>query len=230
MLYELRRYDVMAGKLPALVDRFGSFTVNKWKEHGFRLVGFWTPLMGEKSNQLVYMWAWESLEERAKKNAVWQADPERAKKWAETEKDGPLVKRVYNQLMEPTAYSQLDKGQAYGPDASTRQPYLFELREYQAMPGKITNIVGRFGGFTCEAFQKQGFRQVGYWTNLIGGNNHVLTYMLAWESLNERVSKFDTFAKDPDRARVFGESEKNGPIVEQVTVTILRPTPFSPMK
>ena len=71
MLYELRRYDVVAGKLPALIDRFGSFTVPKWKDHGFRLVGFWTPLLGEKSNQLVYMWAWESLEERTKKNAMW---------------------------------------------------------------------------------------------------------------------------------------------------------------
>src|SRR5690349_20502952 len=131
MLYELRRYDVMPGKLPALIDRFGTFTVPKWKDHGFRLVGFWTPLLGEKSNQLVYMWAWESLEERTKKNSVWQADPDRAKKWAETEANGPLVKRVYNQLMEPTAYSQLDKREAYGPDVSTRAPYLFELREYQ---------------------------------------------------------------------------------------------------
>ena len=63
--------------------------------------------------------------------------------------------------------------------------------------------------------------------------NHVynpLIYMLAWESLNERVAKFDAFGKDPDRARVFGQSEKNGPIVQQVTTTILRPTAFSPMK
>jgi hypothetical protein len=29
---------------------------------------------------------------------------------------------------------------------------------------------------------------------------------------------------------VFGESEKNGAIVEQVTTTILRPSAFSPMK
>ena len=67
----------------------------------------------------------------SKKNAAWRADPERAKKWAETEKDGPLVNRVYNQLMEPTAYSQLDRGEAYGPDVATRKPYIFELREYQ---------------------------------------------------------------------------------------------------
>ena len=230
MLYELRRYDVAPMKLPALLDRFGSFTVHKWKDHGFRLIGFWTPMLGEKSNQVTYIWGWESYEERARKSAVWRADPERIKKWAETEKDGPLVKRVYNQLMEPTSYSQLDKGEAYGPDASTRKPYIFELREYQAMPQKITNIVDRFGGFTCEAFKKYGFRQVGYWVNRIGGNDHQLVYMLAWESLDERVNKFDTFAKDPDRARVFADSEKNGPILEQVTTTILRPTAFSPMK
>ena len=57
MLYELRRYDVAAGKLPALLERFGNFTVHKWKEQGFRLIGFWTPLFGEKSNQVTYIWA-----------------------------------------------------------------------------------------------------------------------------------------------------------------------------
>ena len=230
MLYELRRYDVAAGKLPALIDRFGSFTVPKWKEFGIRLIGFWTPLIGAKSNQVVYMWGWETYEERTKKLAPWRADPERIRKWAETEKDGPLVNRVYNQLMEPTAYSQLDKGEAYGPAAATRSPYIFELREYQAMPQKIANITERFGGFTCQAFKRHGFRQVGYWQNRIGGNDQQLIYMLAWESLNERVEKLDTFAKDAERGRVFAESEKNGPIVEQVTVTLLRPAAFSPIK
>src|SRR5262249_57747157 len=125
-----------------------------------------------------------------------------------------------------TSYSQLDRGEAYGPDVSTRKPYFFELREYQAMPGKIVNITERFGGFTCEAFKKHGFRQVGYWLNRIGGNDHVLTYLLAWESLNERVTKFDTFAKDPDPARVFGEGEKNGPLLEQVHLPLPPPTPL----
>ena len=35
---------------------------------------------------------------------------------------------------------------------------------------------------------------------------------------------------DPERARAFAESEKNGPIVQQVRNTILRATAFSPMK
>src|SRR5262249_57597181 len=52
MFYELRRYDVAAGKLAALVDRFGSFTVQKWKQYGFRLIGFWTPVVADRSNHL----------------------------------------------------------------------------------------------------------------------------------------------------------------------------------
>ena len=42
--------------------------------------------------------------------------------------------------------------------------------------------------------------------------------------------RYGCLREDPERARVFAESEKNGPIVEQVTNTILRPTAFSPMK
>ena len=137
MLYELRRYDVAAGKLPALIDRFGSFTVHKWKDYGIRLVGFWTPLLGEKSNQVVYIWGWESFEERTKKMAAWRADPERARKWEESEKDGPLVKRVNNQLMEATSSFQLDKGERYGPDAAGRDPYLFELRSTRQCRGRL---------------------------------------------------------------------------------------------
>ena len=123
MLYELRRYDVAASKLPALVDRFGSFTVHKWKEYGFRLIGFWTPLVAEKSNQVVYIWGWESYEERTKKNAAWRADPERAKKWAETEKDGPLVNRVYNQLMEPRSEERRVGKECSSPCRSRWSPY-----------------------------------------------------------------------------------------------------------
>ena len=208
MFYELRRYDVAAGKLPALVDRFGSFTVHKWKEYGFRLIGFWTPVVAEKSNQLVYIWGWESFEERAKKNAAWRADPERAKKWAETEKDGPLVNAVYNQLMEPTSYSQIDRGEPYGPDASSRSPYFFELREYQAMPGKIQNITDRFGNFTCGAFKKHGFRQVGYWQTCSAATATSSSIFWRGRAWRARVQVRHVRQGPRARPRVRGEREE----------------------
>jgi hypothetical protein len=230
MLYELRKYEVMPGKVPALLDRFATFTTRKWKEYGVRLVGFWAPDVGGHNHQVIYILGWESLEERTKNFGAWQASPERAAKWAETEKDGPLVRRVNNLLMQPTDFSQLDKGIPYGPDASGRQPYLFELREYDANPGKLPNLVKRFGGFTIDSFKQHGMRQVGYWTPFMGGHNHQLVYILAWESYDERTKRFAEFRADPERQRVFAESEKDGVLVERVNNLMMAATPFSPMR
>ena len=230
VLYELRKYEVMPGRLPRLLDRFGSFTVKKWAEHGFRLIGFWTPDVGGHNHQLIYMWAWESFEERTTKFNAWRANPERATKWAETEKDGPLVRRVYNQLLEPTAFSPLDNGVSLGADAGTRSPYLFELREYEASPGKLGALVDRFGSFTTRCFADHGFRQVAYWTSQMGGHNHQLIYILAWQSYDERTKRFNEFRADAERQRVFAESDRNGPLVERVANVMMEPTAFSPMK
>src|SRR3954463_3833522 len=100
----------MPGKMPALLDRFGGFTVDKWKEYGFNLVGFWTPQFGGPNNQLVYIWGWESVEERMKKMPAWRNSPERKAKWEETEKNGALVHRVNNVLLQPTDFSPIDRG------------------------------------------------------------------------------------------------------------------------
>ena len=230
MLYELRKYDVAPGKRPALLDRFGSFTVHKWKDYGFRLIGFWTPDVGGLNNQVIYIWGWESFEERMEKFSAWRADPERARKWAETERDGALVRRVHNLLMEPTHFSPLDRGVSYPSDAAARAPYFFELREYTAAPGKLAALVKRFGEFTVGAFERHGFRQVGYWLPRMGGHDHQLIYMLAWESYEERTRRFAEHRADPERERVFAESEREGPLVEHVATTMMEPTAFSPMR
>jgi hypothetical protein len=230
VFYELRKYEVMPGKLPNLLDRFGSFVVKKWPAHGINLVGFWTPQFGGVNNQITYIWGWESLDQRMEILPAWQADPERARVFAETEKDGRLVRRVANLVMLPTAFCQIERGVAYGPDASTRQPYLFELREYDAIPGKLAALVDRFGSFTTNCFAKYGFRQVGFWTPRLGGHDHQLIYMLAWESHEERARCFAEFREDADRRRVFAQSEKDGPLVERVTNAMLEPASFSPIR
>ncbi|GBD11550.1 hypothetical protein HRbin23_01217 [bacterium HR23] len=106
MLYELRIYEAMPGKLPALNTRFATVTIPLWKTHGIRPVAFWTEDIGT-SNQLVYMLAWESLAEREQKWTAFQADPEWQARRAETEREGPLVARVSNRILRPTPYSPL---------------------------------------------------------------------------------------------------------------------------
>ncbi len=106
MIYELRIYETIPGKLPALNDRFSNHTLGFFQKHGIKVVGFWTEDVGT-SNQLVYMLAFDSLADREQKWATFQADKDWIRLRAETEIDGPLVARIRNSLLRPTSYSPL---------------------------------------------------------------------------------------------------------------------------
>ena len=67
MIYELRVYRCVPGRLPALLSRFQNHTLRIWERHGIRQAGFWTPLVGENSQDLTYLLAWESLAERERR-------------------------------------------------------------------------------------------------------------------------------------------------------------------
>jgi hypothetical protein len=107
MLYELRIYDCCPGRLPALLDRFDTITLKIWERHGIRQAGFWTTVIGESNQQLVYLLAWESLAEREQKWNAFQADPEWIEKRAETEREKPIVANVSSQIMAPTSFSSV---------------------------------------------------------------------------------------------------------------------------
>ena len=42
MLYELRIYHCVPGRLPDLLKRFDTITLNIWKRHGIEQAGFWS--------------------------------------------------------------------------------------------------------------------------------------------------------------------------------------------
>ena len=91
MIYELRTYNCLPGRMPALLKRFEVTTLDMFKKHGIRQAGFWTTLVGESSQNLFYLLAWESLAERERKWTAFAADPDWIAKRAESERDGPIV-------------------------------------------------------------------------------------------------------------------------------------------
>lgn len=105
MLYELRVYHCLPGRLPKLLERFETVTLGLWEKHGIRQAGFWTTVIGESNQTLHYLLAWESLAERERKWTAFMSDPEWLEKRAASEKDGPIVARVENQILEPTRFS-----------------------------------------------------------------------------------------------------------------------------
>jgi len=107
MIYELRVYRCVPGRLPALLNRFATITLKLWDKHGIKQAGFFTTLIGESNQELTYFLQWESLADREKKWAAFGADPEWISKRAETEKDGQIVANVAVQLLTPTAFSSV---------------------------------------------------------------------------------------------------------------------------
>ena len=107
MIYEMRIYHCLPGRLPDLNKRFESATLTIWERHGIRPVGFWTVLVGENNQDLVYMLEWKDMAERERIWNAFQSDAEWLAKRAETEKNGPLIASISNSFLAPTAYSKL---------------------------------------------------------------------------------------------------------------------------
>ena len=107
MIYELRVYHCVPGRLPDLIKRFDTITLKLWDKHRIRQAGFWTTLVGESNQALYYLLKWESLAEREKKWNTFQADPEWHRQRAETEANGPIVQRVANSFLAPTSFSSV---------------------------------------------------------------------------------------------------------------------------
>ena len=107
---------------------------------------------------------------------------------------------------------------------------IYEQRVYRAMPGRLPNFIARFQNHTLELWEKHGITQAGFWTTLIGQSNQELTYMLAWQSLEERERKWTAFLADPDWIKARADSEKDGPILANAASQFLVPTAFSAVK
>lgn len=107
---------------------------------------------------------------------------------------------------------------------------IHELRIYHCLPGRLPALLKRFEGVTLGLWQEHGIRQAGFWTTLVGPSNQTLTYLLAWESLAERETKWGAFMGDPKWVEARAASEADGQIVERIESSFLVPTAFSSVK
>jgi hypothetical protein len=107
MIYELRIYNCLPGRLPALLKRFESNTLRIWEKHGIKQAGFWTTLIGASNNDLTYLIAWDSMAAREQRWSAFLADPEWHAVKEASEKDGQIVGNVTNSFLSPTGFSSV---------------------------------------------------------------------------------------------------------------------------
>jgi len=67
---------------------------------------------------------------------------------------------------------------------------------YEAVPGRLPDIIKRFETKTLKIWEKHGIKQAGFFTTAVGEHSAHLTYFLAWESLADREKKWTAFMAD----------------------------------
>jgi hypothetical protein len=97
---------------------------------------------------------------------------------------------------------------------------IYELRHYVILPGRGEAILNRFKKHTFKIFDRLGFKVHDFWVEA-NGSGH-LWYVLVWESVEQMEREWNKFRSDAEWESVKAESEKDGPIVEKINVTILQ--------
>jgi len=107
MIYEYRAYTVAPGKMDDLLSRFRDHTMTLFEKHGIKPVAFFTPVIAEVSNQLIFILEFRDLAHRESAWAAFGADKDWQKALAESHKNGVLVTTIENKILAPTDFSPL---------------------------------------------------------------------------------------------------------------------------
>lgn len=105
MIYELRIYRAMPGRMPALLSRFREDTLRIFERHGIRSIAYWTNAIGGRNDELWYILAFDDLAHRDRAWAEFRADVEWQQVAASTQAEGPLVEHIENRIITLTDFS-----------------------------------------------------------------------------------------------------------------------------
>lgn len=106
---------------------------------------------------------------------------------------------------------------------------IYEYRRYEAVPGRLPDLLRRFESITLGIWARFGIEQAGFWLADVGTSNE-LHYLLRWRDLADREAKWGAFLVDEEWLRRRAETEANGPLVARVHNEFWRPTAFSEIR
>lgn len=107
MIYELRKYKVLQGRMNELHERFKGHTLRLFEKHGIKPIAFWTSVDDEDSDYLTYLLQFNDIESQKKAWKMFMEDEERIEIWNKSNEKGKLVIDIVSKNLKATEYSPL---------------------------------------------------------------------------------------------------------------------------
>lgn len=206
MIYEIRTYNLKAGKVREYEERFGA--AYPIREKYSPLYGFWHTDIGPL-NQVVHIWAYESLQQRADVRAASLKDP--SGKWPPPP-DDLVVSQESDIIMPVKTMKQLPGSQQLGS--------LYELRMYTYPSGVITEVAETFAK-NLEA-RAEVYPVAGIWMSDLGNLNR-LYQLFPYKDWNHR----DEIRGELRRKNLWPPHGEARPVTQ--LVRHMAPAAFSPL-
>ena len=110
MLYEVREYVAMPGRLASLITRFNEHTFRLFDKHQMDLVQIGVTSVGDHSfNEVVYTLRFADLADMEHKWGEFVRDPEWVAAFRASEAEGPLVQSMRRRLVDGSSFGEWGK-------------------------------------------------------------------------------------------------------------------------
>ena len=228
-LYRLSFYSMRQGDQLTRMNQFLSSQMPLFKKVIPGPIGIFGVFLGPHIPAMAILAGYPGFAEMEAATAQYQKDPEFMKAHAEFEQGAePPYDRADTVLLGVKDYSPEIKPL----DERPKVPRIFELRVYHSPTLRQSQALDeRFSGPEIKIFHRVGVHPILYTSTLIGPNMPNLTYLTPFATLADREKAWDAFAADPEWIKVRKESvDRSGQIANQISITLLRPTDYSPLQ
>ena len=223
-VYELRQYELFQGYHKNDLDKyFKEALVPALNRLGVQHAGFFTAL-GKAEPVVIYaLIQYPSANDFLRISSALQRDGE-FRKASELYDKQPPANPVFNRyksalLMAFEGFPELK--------ISGEANKLFEIRTYEGYnEDAVRRKIAMFNNGEIDIFLKNKFKPVFYSEVMTGENLPCLTYMLAFDSMEERDAKWKDFGNDPDWKRMSSDPAYAN-TVSRITKIFLEPLPYS---
>ncbi len=204
MIYEMRTYTLKPGTVPEYEAKFADALPHREKYS--KLGAFWHTEFGPL-NQVIHVWPYENLEERARVRTEAADEPN----WPPS--SGGAIISMESEIMTPAPFMR--------PLGEQRLGNIYEMRIYQYQPGSIPEVIKRWS--EAISSREQHSPLAACWYSELGVLNRLI-HIWPYKDMDERAAVRAESVKDPywpPPTREFLISQEN---------KLLIPAGFSPMK